>query len=134
MRNVLSVETQASGISHWKVSGPAGTTVEWDSTTTRQERNRAIEWSTVAGSTVEHSGSIFLQSAGPGGTRMHIEMSYSPPAGVLGHAVAKLLGSDPKTELDQDMMRLKVALETGKRPRDAAAARQEQGENTAVTP
>jgi uncharacterized membrane protein len=126
MRNILSVQTRADGISHWKVAGPGGTPVEWDSTTTRQERNRLIEWSTVEGSTVEHTGSIELNAAGPNGTRVQIRMSYSPPAGVLGHAIAKLLGSDPKTELDEDMMRLKIALETGKPPRDAAAARQEQ--------
>jgi uncharacterized membrane protein len=52
-------------------------------------------------------------------------MSYTPPAGVVGHAVAKLLGSDPKSQLDQDLMRLKSTLETGKAPRDAAAKQDE---------
>jgi uncharacterized membrane protein len=48
-------------------------------------------------------------------------MSYSPPAGVLGHVVAKLFGADPKTELDEDLLRMKTFLETGKAPCDAAA-------------
>jgi uncharacterized membrane protein len=122
MRNVLSVETFADGRSHWKVAGPAGVPVEWDSITTRVERNELIEWSTIAGSPVEHAGSIDLERAGEG-TRVRIEMSYNPPAGALGHVVAKLFGADPKSELDEDMMRLKSTLETGKLPRDAAAAR-----------
>jgi uncharacterized membrane protein len=122
MRNVLSVETFPDGRSHWKVAGPAGVPVEWDSITTRVERNELIEWSTVVGGPVEHAGAIDLEPAGEG-TRVRIEMSYNPPAGALGHVVAKLFGADPKSELDEDMMRLKSTLETGKLPRDAAAAR-----------
>jgi uncharacterized membrane protein len=56
-----------------------------------------------------------------GGTRLDVEMSYTPPAGVLGHVVAKLFGADPKSELDEDLLRMKTFLETGKAPRDAAA-------------
>ncbi|MGH8538417.1 MAG: hypothetical protein ACREXM_18720 [Gammaproteobacteria bacterium] len=48
-------------------------------------------------------------------------MSYSLPGGVLGDVVAKLFGADPKTELDEDLLRMKTFLETGKAPRGAAA-------------
>lgn len=119
MRNVRSVETRAGGRSHWKVAGPAGATVQWDSETSELVPNKVIAWRTVRGSAVEHAGFIHLEPAGEG-TRVHIQMSYNPPAGAVGHAVAKLLGADPKTELDEDMMRLKSTLETGKPPRDAA--------------
>lgn len=125
MHNVLSVETSAIGISHWKVRGPAGTTVEWDATTTRLELNELIEWSSIAGGPVEHAGRIRLEPLGEESTRVHLEMSYNPPAGALGHVVAKILGADPKAEIDQDLMRLKSHLETGKQPRDAAARRGE---------
>jgi uncharacterized membrane protein len=129
MRNVKSVETFADGRSHWKVAGPAGVIVEWESITTRIEPNELIEWSTIEGSTVEHAGSIDLEPAGQG-TRVRLEMSYNPPAGALGHVVAKLFGADPKSELDEDMLRLKSALEARKAPRDAAA-RESAAENTA---
>ncbi len=134
MRNVKSVETFADGRSHWKVAGPAGVIVEWESITTRTEPNELIEWSTIEGSSVEHVGSIDFEPAGAG-TRVRLEMSYNPPAGVLGHVVAKLFGADPKSELDEDMMRLKSTLETGKPPRDAVA-REGVTENTspAATP
>jgi uncharacterized membrane protein len=129
MRNVKSVETFADGRSHWKVAGPAGVIVEWESITTRIEPNELIEWSTIEGSTVEHAGSIDFEPAGQG-TRVRLEMSYNPPAGALGHVVAKLFGADPKSELDEDMLRLKSALEARKAPRDAAA-RESAAENTA---
>ncbi|MGH8626155.1 MAG: hypothetical protein ACREYC_13115 [Gammaproteobacteria bacterium] len=47
-------------------------------------------------------------------------MSYNPPAGALGHVVAKIFGADPKTVLDEDLLRMKTFLETGKAAHDAA--------------
>jgi hypothetical protein len=47
-------------------------------------------------------------------------MSYVPPAGVLGHAVAALFGADPKQDMDDDLLRLKTFIETGITPHDAA--------------
>ena len=47
-------------------------------------------------------------------------MRYLPPAGVLGHAVATLFGSDPKQEMDDDLMRMKTFIETDNPPHDAA--------------
>ncbi len=41
-------------------------------------------------------------------------MRYCPPAGVIGHAIARLLGSDPRTRLDEDLVRLKALLESGR--------------------
>ena len=121
MRNVRSVETREDGSSHWVVGGPMGSTVQWDSETTDMDLNELIAWRSLPGSTVEHAGSIRVHAEGDG-TRVLIQMRYSPPAGALGHAVAKLVGADPKTELDEDMLRLKSAMETGQPPRELGAA------------
>jgi uncharacterized membrane protein len=43
-------------------------------------------------------------------------MSYSPPAGAVGAAFAKLLGSDPGQRMQSDLRRLKQILETGEIP------------------
>jgi uncharacterized membrane protein len=43
-----------------------------------------------------------------------VQMEYTPPAGALGHAVAKLFGADPKQAMDEDMVRLKSLFEDGK--------------------
>ena len=114
MRNIRSVQVFADGRSHWIVAGPLGSSIEWDAMTTRTDPNSLIEWSTIVGSPVEHAGTIKLDSTGDGTTRVHIRMSYNPPAGALGHVVAKLFGADPKSEMDEDLMRLKSALESGK--------------------
>ena len=73
-----------------------------------------IEWRSLPGSTVENHGVIHLEAQKDGRTRVQIDMSYNPPAGLLGHAVAALLGLDPKSAIDQDMVQLKSLFEQGK--------------------
>jgi uncharacterized membrane protein len=121
MTHVREVHVRGDGTSQWVVEGPAGRTISWEAVTTRLEPNRLIAWRTLPGSAVDHAGLLRFEST-PGGTRVFVTMSYTPPAGALGHAVARLFGADPKSELNDDLMRMKVFLETGRRPRDAAAA------------
>ena len=120
MRNVRTVRKNADGSWHWEVAGPLGATVQWDAAVTQSIRNELIAWSTKAGSPVQHAGIVRFQPEG-GATRVHIEMSYNPPAGVAAHVVASVLGADPRAEMDEDLMRLKGYFETGKPARDAAA-------------
>lgn len=123
MSHVREVSVRADGTSHWVVEGPAGGTICWDAMTTRLETNRLIAWRTLPGSAVEHAGIVRFEPSGEGKTRVSVTMIYTPPGGALGHAVARLFGADPKSELDDDLLRLKVFLETGKPAHDAGAAR-----------
>ena len=76
-----------------------------------------MTWRSVGDSQVEHVGRIRFEEAS-GGTRINVQMRYSPPGGIVGHAVARAFGVDPKTEMDDDLGRMKVAIETGNAPRD----------------
>ena len=38
-------------------------------------------------------------------------MTYNPPGGVAGHAIAALFGADPKSAMDDDLLKLKSLLE-----------------------
>jgi uncharacterized membrane protein len=106
---------------HWVVDGPAGTAVEWDAVTTRFVPNETLSWQSVEGAAVQHTGTLQFVPLDDGTTRVHVEMSYSPPAGAVGHTVAKLFGRDPESQMDDDLARLKTTIETGRAPRDAAA-------------
>jgi uncharacterized membrane protein len=68
----------------------------------------------MPGEAVRHSGVVHFEETQDGATRIDIRLTYKPPAGALGHAVAALFGSDPKRALDEDMVRLKSLLEHGK--------------------
>ncbi len=119
MRNVREV-TVSEDRSYWVVSGPGGMALEWTSELVRMEPNVLIEWRSLPGSKVRHDGSVRFEPAGDGGTRVTVCLRYVPPGGALGHAVASLLGADPKSEMDADLMRMKTMIETGRAPHDAA--------------
>lgn len=121
MTHVREVRVRGDGTSQWTVEGPAGRTLTWEAVTTRLEPNRLIAWRTLPGSAVEHAGLLRFEPK-ENGTRVLVTMSYTPPAGALGHAVARIFGADPKSELNDDLLRMKVFLETGRRAHDAAAA------------
>jgi uncharacterized membrane protein len=121
MTHVREVHVRGDGTSQWIVDGPAGRTISWEAVTTRLEPNRLIAWRTLPGSAVEHAGLLRFEPT-ESGTRVLVTMSYTPLGGALGHALARLFGADPKTELNDDLLRMKVFLETGRRAHDAAAA------------
>ena len=52
-----------------------------------------------------------------------VRLSYNPPAGAAGHAVAALSGPGPKRQMGEDLMRVKSLIETGDASHDAAENR-----------
>ena len=120
MSHVREVRYLGGDRFHWVVDGPAGVPVEWDSELLNVVENREMTWRSVEGSQVEHTGRVRFEESGDG-TRIHVQMRYHPPGGMIGHVVAKAFGVDPKSGMDDDLARMKVAIETGQPPRDAAA-------------
>jgi uncharacterized membrane protein len=102
------------------VTGPAGTTVEWDAVITSFSPNEVLAWRTEPNALVQHAGIIRFLSNSDGSTTVHIRLTYNPGAGGLGHVVASLFGADPKSRMDEDLVRMKTFIETGKVPADAA--------------
>jgi uncharacterized membrane protein len=122
MPNVHEIQVRGDGTSRWTVAGPAGQTVSWDALTTRLEPNRLIAWRSLPGSAVDHAGFVRFEPRADGGTSVLLAISYTPPGGPLGQAVARLMGSDPGAELDEDLMRMKAFLESGGRHAPDASA------------
>jgi uncharacterized membrane protein len=119
MSHVVEVRDLGRRRSHWTVQGPAGTQFEFDSVLTEQTRNRRLAWRSEPGAQIPNAGSVEFEPY-RGGTRVTVRLSYSPPAGALGHAVAALFGSDPKGQMDDDLARMKQYIERGAIPHDAA--------------
>jgi len=122
MRNIQTVEPQPDGSTHWKLTGSLGMGIEWRAVATQLDQDRLLAWRTLDGSAVQHFGIARLDPEEEG-TRLQVDLWYRPPAGRLGHALEQLLGADPKSELDADLLRLKMYLETHRPARDAAAQR-----------
>ncbi len=114
MTHLREVRDLGNGRSHWTAAGPAGMPVSWEAETTENIPNCLVRWRSLPGSRIDVRGCVRFDSNTDGGARISLRISYTPPAGVLGHAVATLFGADPKNEIDQDLIRLKSLLEFGK--------------------
>lgn len=113
MDHVKEVSVQ-NGISDWKVAGPAGSSMEFQSHITRDIPNESIAWETLPDSQINHAGIVRFEENWDGGTRLTVQMTYRPPAGVVGHKVAELFGVDPRQAMQDDLLRLKALLEVNR--------------------
>ena len=113
MPDVQSVEPVAGStkVTHWKVSGPLGKTVEWQAHIVEDVENTRIAWAT------EDSGALEVKNAGAvrfddhgGTTGVEVSLAYDPPAGVLGDAVAKLF-ADPQDKVEKALQAFKTTIE-----------------------
>ena len=112
MHHLQSVERLTDTISHWRATGPAGTTLEWDAEIINEVPNKVIGWRSLEGADVVSAGSVNFDTTGDGDTRVIVRLQYSPPGGKAGAAIAKLFGSDAATEIREDLQRFKQQMET----------------------
>ena len=112
MPDVESVE--ANGKSwHWKVSGPAGKTVEWDSEIVEEIPGEKLAWKSVSG--MSNSGVVRLDDR-DGATDLEYAIEFSPPGGTAGDIVAKLF-DDPEDKVQRALDAFKTLVERDARPR-----------------
>jgi uncharacterized membrane protein len=100
--------------SRWQVRGPGGLPMSWEAEVTQLIPDQLFAWKTLGGSAVQHAGIVHFEECDPQTTRVHVQMSYHPPAGALGHVVAALFDSDPKSCMNADLVRFKSLLEEGR--------------------
>lgn len=119
MDNIKSVERIDARRSHWVIKAPAGTSVAFDSRVVDDVPGRSISWESEEGASVPNRGRVeFIETASGAGTNVQVTMSYEPPAGAAGRAVAKLFQREPSAQAREDLQRFKLLLE-GKAARDA---------------
>jgi len=117
MEHLESVRFTADRRSHWVSRGPLGTRVSWDAEIVEDEPNERIVWASIPGSDVQNSGWVlFAEAPGGRGTEVTVSLTYNPPAGSTGAAVAKLFGSDASTAVREDLRRFKQIMEAGEAP------------------
>jgi len=119
LRHVKAVQVLDATRSRWVVDAPriAGGKVEWEAEITRDEPNAFIAWRSLPGSEVDTTGQIrFARAMGDRGTEVHVFMEYLPPAGKVGHWIATLFGSSPKTLIREDLRNFKRIQELGEIP------------------
>ena len=129
MAHLESVTPLDGKRSRWVARGPGDVRVTWEAELTADEPDRLIAWRSVPGSDVDNAGSVtFAEAPGARGTEVTVHLSYAPPAGRVGGAVAALLGRGGDRQVREDLRRFKQILETGeaatgaRRPAEARAS------------
>ncbi len=111
MSHLESVTALDEKRSRWVAKAPLGTHVEWEAEIVNDKPGQRIGWHSLPGATVDNAGSVQFESLPSGGTRVHVALSYRPPAGPLGAAVAKLFGEEPSQQIAEDLQKFKAAVE-----------------------
>ena len=114
MEHVQEVKRTDDNRFRWVVSGAAGTSVAWTSRIVQAIPNRLLSWASEPGSLIRSGGIIHFEPAGENSTRVHMLISYDPPAGAIGKALASLFGIGAKRSWDEDLARVKSLFEIGK--------------------
>jgi uncharacterized membrane protein len=112
MEHVESVQKlDADGsMTHWKLKGPLGVSVEYDARLTQDEDNKSIGWNSTSGS-MQTTGIVTFTEVDDY-TEIHVLMQwYDPPAGALGEAVSRML-QNPEKMLEEDLQRFKNLAES----------------------
>lgn len=109
MKHIKSVKKSGERTSRWTMSGPLGTSIEWDAETTRLEENKRIAWNSISGD-IKTSGQVTFNALPDGETEITVVLRYVPPAGLAGEIVAELFG-DPEGKLENDLRNFKAYVE-----------------------
>ncbi|HJU85796.1 MAG TPA: SRPBCC family protein, partial [Gemmatimonadota bacterium] len=112
MSHIREVRDIGNGRTRWTATGPAGIPVSWDAVVKQQVPGEVLAWESEPGSMIDNAGVIRFEPVGDGdSTRVDIHLSYNPPAGSGGDVVASLLGADPRSAMDEDIVRFQRLLE-----------------------
>jgi uncharacterized membrane protein len=113
MEHLESVTVLTPQRSRWTARGPAGTRVSWEAEIHNEIPDQLIAWRSLPGADAPNAGSVhFTPLAGGASTEVRVVLSYEPPAGRLGAAVAKLFGEEPHQQVDEDLRRFKQVMES----------------------
>jgi len=114
MEHLKSVSNTDGDRSHWVAKAPADLQVEWDAELINDVPNERIGWRSLEGAQVPNAGAVIFKTApGKRGTEVLVSLKYDPPAGKIGELVAKLFGQEPSQQIQEDLYRFRMLMETG---------------------
>ncbi len=99
-------------VTHWKVRGPLGKSVEWDAKIVEDVTDTRIAWATIesSGLDVKNAGAVRFDDHG-GTTGVEVSLNYDPPVGIIGDVVAKLF-ADPQDKVEKALASFKQTIES----------------------
>jgi uncharacterized membrane protein len=121
MTEVVESRVLSEKRSHWTVYGPLNTPVSFDAEVTALVPSELIAWRSVPGSLVRNAGQVKFAPKEGRGTKVELKFTYNPPAGMIGHGLARLLGFNPKQRIAESLAQIKQLIENGPSSRQLKA-------------
>lgn len=116
---------------HWRVHGPLGRSLEWDTRFVEERPGELLRWESLEGAELPNQGSVrFRPAPGSWGTEVTLHIRFNPPGGALGEALMKRLGFVPSLLALRALRRFKSLAETGELPTLAHNPSARQGPHT----
>lgn len=117
MGDLVEVTKVSEDRVHWRVHGPFGRNVEWDTQIVEDRPGEILRWKSLRGAQVPNEGSVrFRPAPRDWGTEARLRFRFDLPGGVLGKRRAKRLGMMPSMLVEKALRRFKSLAETGEIP------------------
>lgn len=112
LKHIKKIKVHDELHSQWilKTSGKMPS-VEWNAEIIDQEEGRELSWRSLPGSKIETAGKINFADTYGGGTEVTVLITYRPPAGYIGGAVASFVNPSLKRMIEQDLANFKRHIE-----------------------
>lgn len=111
LKHIRKIKVFDERHSRWVMSVPGNLPrVEWTAEIIDQEEGRELSWRSLRGSKIETSGKINFADT-TAGTEVNITISYRPPAGYIGSAVAGFVNPSLKRMVELDLSNFKRYIE-----------------------
>ena len=114
MPHLRSVKVEGNR-SRWTAEAPLRASVTWEAEIVNDKPGELIAWRSLPGSQVDTAGAVHFWPRPNGGTEVHVEMKYNPPAGKAGAALARLFGDDAERQVRDALRAFQQIMETGER-------------------
>ena len=114
---LAEVTPAGDGRMHWKVRGPLGRDLAWDTRVVEDRPGSGQRWESVEGASLPSAGEVrFRPAPGDRGTEVTLRLRFNPPGGPLGLEAGKLLGIVPRLFADRALHYFRALAETGEIP------------------
>ncbi|WP_459193344.1 SRPBCC family protein [Halosimplex sp. J119] len=111
------VEQTGEDRQHWALTGPRGTSVEWDAEVVAAEPGEYLRWKSLPGARIPNEGSVRFESSADGeSTEVTLHMRFDPPGGQISSTLMDRLDLLPDAAAGTALRRFKSLVETGEIP------------------
>lgn len=111
LKHIKKIKVSDDMHSHWILKTPGKfPVVEWDAEIIEQKDGRELSWRSMPGSVIETAGKLNFSDIG-NSTQVNVLITYRPPAGYIGSAIAKYINPTLKKFVQQDLLNFKNHIE-----------------------